>query len=57
MSKLLLNGAIPGLLSLVNERECADLVDQAIWGLGNLAGDGPLMRDHVINQGAAKPIG
>ena len=24
---------------------------QAVWALGNIAGDGAIMRDHVINNG------
>lgn len=27
-----------------------------IWGLGNIAGDGPSIRDMVINAGAVHPI-
>jgi importin subunit alpha-6/7 len=31
-------------------------VEQAIWGLGNIAGDSHKVRDMVINQGAITPI-
>ena len=27
------------------------VVAQAVWALGNIAGDGATMRDHVINNG------
>ena len=30
--------------------------DQAIWALGNLAGESPLLRDYVIEQDAVQPI-
>lgn len=33
-----------------------EVVEQVIWGLGNMAGDGPLIRDLVINSGASDPI-
>ena len=32
------------------------IVEQAIWGLGNIAGDGPKLRDFVIEAGAVDPI-
>ena len=33
-----------------------EVIEQAIWGLGNLAGDNPRIRDIVINAGAVNPI-
>jgi len=33
-----------------------EVIEQAIWGLGNLAGDNPHIRDVVINAGAVQPI-
>jgi importin subunit alpha-2 len=30
--------------------------EQAVWALGNIAGDGPELRDHVIEQGIIKPL-
>jgi hypothetical protein len=32
------------------------VVEQAIWGLGNIAGDSHKIRDNVINEGAIQPI-
>ena len=29
---------------------------QAVWALGNIAGDGAPLRDHVINNGVVKPL-
>lgn len=33
-----------------------EVVEQAIWGLGNIAGDSHKVRDMVINAGAIRPI-
>lgn len=33
-----------------------ELIEQVIWGLGNMAGDGPRIRNLVINAGAVNPI-
>ena len=33
-----------------------EVVEQAIWGLGNIAGDNPKIRDMVINSNAVEPI-
>lgn len=30
----------------------AEIVDQAVWGIGNIAGDNIQARDAVINAGA-----
>lgn len=32
------------------------MIEQAIWGIGNIAGDGPRIRDIVISAGAVEPI-
>jgi hypothetical protein len=33
-----------------------EVIEQAIWGIGNIAGDGPRIRDIVIAAGAVNPI-
>jgi len=33
-----------------------DVREQAIWGLGNIAGDSPALRDRVLAAGALQPI-
>ena len=33
-----------------------EVVEQVIWGIGNIAGDSPLTRDSVINSGALERI-
>lgn len=32
------------------------IIEQAIWGLGNIAGDSAKFRDYVIEAGAVDPI-
>jgi len=36
--------------------EDANVCEQAVWALGNIAGDGPVLRDAVINAGILKPL-
>lgn len=33
-----------------------EVIEQVIWGLGNMAGDGPRIRNLVIDAGAVDPI-
>ena len=33
-----------------------EIQKQAVWALGNIAGDGPQMRDFVINNGVIQPL-
>jgi hypothetical protein len=32
------------------------VVEKTVWALGDVAGDGPELRDHVIEQGIIKPL-
>jgi importin subunit alpha-2 len=32
------------------------LAEQAVWALGNIAGNGPELRDHVIELGIINPL-
>lgn len=34
----------------------ADVKEQAVWALGNIAGDSPACRDFVLRAGAMKPM-
>lgn len=34
----------------------ANVAEQAVWALGNIAGDGPDLRDHVLDCGALHPL-
>jgi importin subunit alpha-2 len=33
-----------------------EVIEQAIWGIGNIAGDSHKVRDLVLGQGAVDPI-
>lgn len=35
---------------------CILFLEQAVWALGNVAGDSPTCRDLVVNQGALVPL-
>jgi hypothetical protein len=48
-------GAIPPLVFLVGH-EVNYIRDQAIWCLGNIAGDGPELRDAVLQSGIVQPL-
>lgn len=41
-------GAIPKLQLLLSSQR-ADVAEQAVWALGNIAGDGPVTRDMCLN--------
>jgi hypothetical protein len=42
-------------VKLLNSPE-ADVREQAVWALGNIAGDSPDMRDYVLSCGALPPL-
>ena len=48
-------GTVEAFVKLLNSKNI-EVVEQAIWGLGNLAGDNTKIRDFVINAGAVNPI-
>jgi hypothetical protein len=48
-------GTVQVLVELLNSPHI-EVVEQAIWGLGNIAGDSNKVRDIVINAGAVIPI-
>ncbi|KAI8040309.1 importin subunit alpha-3-like [Drosophila gunungcola] len=48
-------GAVPYFLELLKSPDL-DLCEQAVWGLGNIIGDGPLLRDFVIRLGVVPPL-
>lgn len=43
------------LVGLLNSNH-VEVIEQAIWGLGNIAGDSSKVRDIVIAAGAVNPI-
>ena len=48
-------GTVNVLVELLNSPHI-EVVEQAIWGLGNIAGDSAKVRDIVISAGAVNPI-
>lgn len=48
-------GATPGLVRLLRSPK-EDLRDQAAWCIGNIAGDSPKFRDHLLKQGAMRSL-
>lgn len=43
-------GAVPLLINLLKSPDVR-VMEQAVWALGNVAGDGPHARDVVLSQG------
>jgi len=52
---LIEKGTINVLVDLLSSPHI-EVIEQAIWGLGNIAGDSHKVRDMVINAGAIRPI-
>ena len=46
---------VPALVGLMNSPSL-DVCEQAVWALGNIAGDCPTLRDLVLNNGATDKI-
>lgn len=47
--------AVPEFIRLLSS-PVADVREQAVWALGNIAGDSPNCRDYVLKQGALRPL-
>ena len=52
---LIQKGAIPALVGLMSSSN-DEVLEQAVWVLGNLAGDGPPARDKVLREKALMPL-
>ena len=52
---LIQKGTVDQLIKLLKSPHI-EVIEQAIWGIGNIAGDGPRIRDIVIAAGAVEPI-
>jgi importin subunit alpha-6/7 len=52
---LLENGSVEAFIKLFAS-PYSEVIEQAIWGLGNLAGENPMVRDVVIAAGVVEPI-
>jgi len=48
-------GAVPLFLELLNSPH-QNVCEQAVWALGNIIGDGPHLRDYVIQLGVVQPL-
>lgn len=56
MQVLVEKGTIKILIEHLKRSGNLELKEQAIWALGNMAGDNYKIRDIIINQGAVDPI-
>lgn len=48
-------GAIPKFVNLLKSPS-TNVAEQSVWALGNIAGDGALTRDEVLNFNAAEVL-
>lgn len=48
-------GAIPKFVKLLKSPS-TNVAEQSVWALGNIAGDGALTRDEVLNFNAAEVL-
>lgn len=48
-------GAVPYFIQLLSANN-SDVKEQAVWALGNIAGDSPKYRDYCLNEGALPPL-
>ena len=49
------SGAVPHLIKHLSS-PILDVREQAVWALGNIAGDSPMCRDNVLQAGALTPL-
>lgn len=50
------SGAAPVFIDLLNSSPDADLKEQCIWALGNIAGDSPQCRDYLLQSDIMRPL-
>lgn len=48
-------GALPRFINLMSSPD-ANVREQAVWALGNIVGDGPVLREEAIRQGILQPL-
>ena len=51
VARIVQNGAIEAFVHLFRTTPTPEIADQAIWGLGNIAGDNKIFRDRIIKTG------
>ena len=49
-------GVVPYFVEFLKREEFPQLREQAVWALGNIAGDSPKCRDMVLAQNALGPL-
>lgn len=49
------SGAVVSFVKLLRSPH-TNVAEQAVWALGNIAGDGPKLRDFVIKAGIVQPL-
>ncbi|KAJ8937612.1 hypothetical protein NQ318_018425 [Aromia moschata] len=54
-NKVVSAGAVPLFLMLLHSPH-QNVCEQAVWALGNIIGDGPVLRDYVIGLGVVDPL-
>jgi len=54
-SAVVKENAVPAFVRLLT-CQVPEVVEQAVWALGNIAGDGPGYRDQVLSAGVVKPL-
>ena len=54
-ARLIKNGALPTLVALLQSPN-DDVLEQAVWVLGNIAGDGTAARDAVVGANAVPSL-
>lgn len=54
-NKVVQAGAVPLFLQLLASPQ-QNVCEQAVWALGNIIGDGPHLRDYVIELGVVNPL-
>lgn len=55
VGSILMLGTIPVFIALLSSPSL-DVKEQAVWALGNIAGDSPPLRDTVLQAGVLQPL-